>query len=83
MTNTTRRGGVIEDDAEEIVIEHPHPPGTPDRVPPHIHDGRVVICKVDADEFTIGPLVGYMFSHKYKRTKDKDVMGRAVFVEAK
>jgi hypothetical protein len=76
-------GGFIEDDAEEVVISHPHPPGTPDRVPRHIHDGKFVICKADVREITLGPIVGYSATHKYRRTEDKDFLGRTVFTEVK
>ena len=71
---------------ECVVISHPLPPA-PAHInsppPKHVHDGREVICKAGTNDITLEPMLSYPTRHSYKRTDQKDYMGRAIFTEAK
>lgn len=79
------RGETYDESCEVAVIEHPLPIGP--NQPIHVHHGREVVCKKEAGEITLEPLlksnhertVGHEGRYKYVRSEDKTSDGRAIF----
>jgi len=78
-----------DDDCEQVIILHPHPPGTAPETPPHIHHNREVICKKSARSITIEPMMHHPpgggkaqpFEQPmtFVRTSEVDTNGRPIF----